>query len=147
MTRNEQLLCECQRFTRYLIRQDPSTYVVLKYAQAHEAGPLGTQGDGFDRRIVRLAARYRLLTGPAAAYIRLFGPQRVLQEKLVLLLAVLETCAPSYRRLEPAAAQRVPLLLARLLGRFCLAMLYLAAGMVVFAPLHVVLRGRPQGGE
>ena len=147
MTRNEQLLGECQRFTRYLVRQDPSTYVVLKYAEAHNAGPLGTQGDGFDRRIVRLAARYRLLTGPAAAYIRLFGPQRVLQKKLVLLLAVLETCAPSYLRLEPAAAQRVSLLIARLLGRFWLAMVYLAAGMVVFAPLHIVLRVGREGGK
>lgn len=88
---------ECRVFTRYLADQLPDDYILDKYAQAFEAGqPLHNMAESaFDRLLVRLAATHPVMTQASDIYSRFFYSDSPLRKRLVLLLALLESRAPT----------------------------------------------------
>ena len=88
---------------------------------------------------LRLAARTPLL---ADAHARLFAPASALRRKLVLLLAILETSAPAFRRVDdpgPRGTVGAWLRLAAIGGTAGLAAVL---GSALLLPVQLVLRGR-----
>ena len=141
MSAEAALEAECRRLTAYLLDAPPSPYVVACYVRAHRARPAFEPQDRFDRVALRLAA-----TGAGArladAHARLFAPASVLRRKLVLLLAILETSAPSFRRVDapgPGGALHAWLRLAWI-GAVAAAAAVL--GSVLLLPVQLLLRGR-----
>src|SRR5262249_28617966 len=94
---------ECRVFTWYLLRLQPSDYVIDKYRAAHAVTDAYTTG-GFDVWLVRVAARAPWCTALADGFATVCDRRGLLRRKLVLLLAILETSSPAHRALE--AAQR-----------------------------------------
>lgn len=133
------LEAECRRFTRYLLDEAPSPYVLACYQRAHRVSPDFTPHGAFDRAALRLAAT---APGLADAHARLFAPTSALRRKLVLLLAILEASAPSYRRVDaPGPRGRVSAWL-----RLCWIGVWggLAAlvGSALLLPVQLLFRGR-----
>jgi hypothetical protein len=135
------LEAECRRLTGYLLDAPPTPYVIACYVRAHRTTPAFEPDGTFDRVALRLAA-----SGPgvrlADAHARLFAPASALRRKLVLLLAILETASPSFRRVDdpgPRGALRAWLRLAWI-GAAAGAAAVL--GSMLLLPVQLVLRSR-----
>jgi hypothetical protein len=104
---------ECIVLTAYLIGRsaDRHATVVSRYVAAHRIPKLGLEGDGRNDALVALARRSPGAARLADAYARIFEPTGVLRRKLVLLLAILETSAPSHLLITQPPSQSLPLAL------------------------------------
>jgi hypothetical protein len=136
---------ECRTFTRYLVRRDPTPYVIGKYAAAHTASPAMARAEGkassrFDVRLTAIARRHPVLAVMADAYARIFAPRGLLRKKLVLLLAIIETSPVLFREVDLVRTPPLPLQAAALGARFALFALALIAGTIIFLPLRIVTR-------
>jgi len=94
---------EADVFARLLTGRPPSPYAVRKYIAAHEHLPLQAQ-DPFDRMLVSMASRGRLLARPADAYARFFARDSALRRKLSLMTAILESSPGGDTAYAPVAA-------------------------------------------
>lgn len=131
---------ECRAFTRYLIRQDPDPYVVLRYREGHRGIPFRVTGqrDAVDGMLVLFASRAGWRVRVADAYCRIFRPHGVLRQKLTLLLAILENAPATHRQFistESGVASAIGRTGFALLG-FSVA---LSAGILLLGPGHLVL--------
>jgi hypothetical protein len=129
---------ECRIFTRHLIGADPGEYVTTRYTDAHRVRPGFTAESPFDRFLCAFARGSPLMTRLADAWSAVFAPTAVLRRKLVLLLAMLESSAPHYRRLEAVPSVRALAFLS-LSGRGLLAVLTLLVSLLVFVPARLLL--------
>jgi len=132
---------ECHVLARYLGGRAPSRYVVERYLRAHETGVLEAQPRGFDRTLVRFAGAHPLAARIADAHARLFAPRSALRDKLVLLLALLETSAPSHRRIDDVAPGGLAGTVVALGFHGLVFALCLAAGLLLLGPARL-LAGR-----
>ena len=130
---------ECRTFTRYLVRRDPTPYVTGKYCDAHVASAAFT-GDRFDHRLTAVARLHPIVTFIADAYARFFVPRGGFRKKLILLLAILETCPPFYRAMEQAADGRLLGQVIHVGARLLLFVPAAIVGAVLFVPLRLVSR-------
>lgn len=143
MTANAPTLArECEVFVRYLTGVDADDYVRGKYLDAHAQGAVGGAADGFDAALVRWSAagttRARWIDG----YARFFAKGGLLRRKLVLLLAILESRAPSdalVDRVEPGSRAGF---LVRMTAEMALFALRLAGAALVLIPVRLALSGR-----
>lgn len=138
-TKDRELARECRLFARYLVGVEATDYVVGKYVGAHEALPALATSDRFDRLLLRLGRGPGPLRWPAAAFARVHYPASALQNKLVTLLAILETAPESGAIIDTVPSTSVPWLVLRLGVRGALAALSLVAGTVVLLPLKWAL--------
>jgi hypothetical protein len=132
---------ECRVFAEYLLGCVPPSYAVQKYADAHVVSPIFSKGSRFDFFLVRIARTHRTVTTIADAYARIFVPTGLLRKKLVLLLAILETCPPSCHLIDAMDRGGKVALLFRLLGKGVRSAVSLTAGMLLFLPAQMVLVG------
>ena len=136
---------ECRTFTRYLVRRDPTPYVIGKYAAAHTASPAMAQAEGkgssrFDVRLTAIARRHPLLAVMADAYARIFAPRGLLRKKLVLLLAIIETSPVLFPEVDLVRTPPVALQAVALGVRFALFAVALLVGTIIVLPLRIVTR-------
>lgn len=137
---------ECRVFCRYLIRQMPGTYVYQKYRVGNRASnldPTNEQGR-FGSLLVGLASAHPSLTKLADTYARIFAPRSVLRKKLVLLLAILESSAPTHHYFDSVDASGKTGFLTGLILRAPLFLLTLALSTVVLLPLQLLFGGLSQ---
>jgi hypothetical protein len=139
MTDRERLERECRVFTRLLVGQAPTEYVVSKYVEAHRAATAYTPRDRSDRWLVAGARRSPVAARLADAHARIFAPRSALRCKLVLLFAILET-SPMHRRLEPNRPRAWALVFLGLAMSGAVGALAVAAGTAVFGPVRLVAR-------
>lgn len=130
---------ECHVFTWHLLGRMPSDYVTGKYAAAHGALPSLSEGTPFDRFLVNFARWHWLTARVADAHASVFAPASLLRRKLVLLLAVLETCPPSYQDVDAAVGGKGPLVALRLAVKGAAGVVSLTAGTLFLAPTRLVL--------
>jgi hypothetical protein len=131
---------ECRVFTEHLIGQAPDPYILRKYGEAHTSESVYTGGSRFDAFLVNVASTHRMLAKLADSYARIFFPTALLRKKLILLLAILETSASSFRAMEAVDGGSNAALVARLCGRLFLFVLGLVFGVLLFAPVQIVFR-------
>jgi hypothetical protein len=75
----------------------------------------------------------------------LFARRSALRRKLILLLAILESCAPERGFLDAVEPTPLVLVALRLVGRGALFVIRLLAAALVFLPLQLALGGaRPR---
>ena len=102
---------ECSVFCRYLIGQNPNDYIRKKYRDAnlsHAFDP-GNPSHPFDDFLVAIAGISPWTTRMIDVYTLFFQRSSVIRKKLVLLLAILESAAPSHRYLD-SVDSKIPLL-------------------------------------
>jgi hypothetical protein len=129
---------ECRVFAEYLLGCAPDPYVARKYLDAHRVVPAFSKGTRFDFFLIRAARAHRSMAKLADAYARFFVPASLLRRKLVLLLAILETCSPSCHLIDSTEPGGKPMLLVRLCTRAIGTLAFVIIGVVVFLPVQIV---------
>ena len=82
---------ELAAFSRHLINREATRYVSEAYQSAHqEGGPLSTEPDRLEKKILAFARKGGWRLSVADAYVRIFLPTGVFRRKLVLALALVE---------------------------------------------------------
>jgi hypothetical protein len=99
----DQIERECRAYSRCLIGQNPSAYVIEKYRNFHQQLESDLALDRFDRFLISLSARSPFWARLADSYASLLRKNSGVRKKLVLTLALLECTPPSF-----AALDRVP---------------------------------------
>ena len=134
---------ECSIFCRYLIGQAPNDYVSKRYRDAHRSYPFTNSGSsGLSEDLLMKIAR----TSPWCAriidiYSRFFQPFSVIRKKLVLLLAILESCAPTHFYLDSVDSDLISLLPLKLVLRCLTFAILLLVVILTILPLQLVVRG------
>ena len=132
---------ECAVFCRYLIGQEPNEYVRRKYRTAHETEFMRSERtyptDGF---LVKVASNGPWSTKIIDAYTRVFHPFASIRKKLILLLAILESCGPTDTYLDSVDSNSAPLLFLRFVQRCLTFALIVIVGIVVIFPFELMLR-------
>lgn len=142
------LVAEARTFVRHLGGAGAEDRVVPRYLEAHRRGLVDATGPAaaFDRWLVAFARRGPLRARLADAYASVFHRGGLLRRKLVLVFALLETGPAAHRTLLAPARRGRAAFLAGALGRGLLALLFLLAGLALFAPARLVLRTPAPGG-
>jgi hypothetical protein len=134
----ERLEREARVFTAALIGAEPTPYVIRQYARGHVSLPLAP-AQGFNKVLLWVARGAPVLARCADAYARLFARRAILRRKLVLLLAILESSAPSDAAFASLRVSRAGVLL-RLGATGIAAGVYTVLGLLILGPLHLLSR-------
>jgi NADH dehydrogenase len=149
----KQLMHECGLLTRYLVGQQPSDYVIEKFVEAHKFSSIFDESKlkPFERFLLRNATRNIFTLKVIDAYSAFFSRSSILRNKLILMVAILESCTPSYRSFDPHPTAPVIQILLNLFANglgfavaFALAILILIPIQILFA-LRARLSG--EGGK
>lgn len=135
---DRQLERECRVFTKHLTGSEPGEYVLERYIGAHRVRTEFTSRSRLDRFLCSFAGFSPLMARLADGWAVVFAPTSVLRRKLILLLAMLESCAPHYRRLEEVRGGRARIL-AGLAVRGVAAVLTMLVALFIFVPARVLL--------
>jgi hypothetical protein len=130
---------ECKTLTHYLIKRAPTPYILAKYREAHQVSPklarLGTKP--FDNLLVELSRKNIALTKLVDSYTAVFFRNAAVRKKMVLLLAILESCAPTYPIFDqPDANGRAAFLFCFVRHGIVFALSLIVAALL-FLPLHL----------
>ena len=132
---------ECRLFTRYLLDTEATEYICERYVAAHRERWEVRDPVGFDAALIRFARRNRITTRIADSYCALFRRHAPLRQKLVLLLAILETTAPSASVLDAADGSTATVVSG--IGRAIVFALWALAGVIILTPIRALHpRGR-----
>jgi hypothetical protein len=131
---------ECRVFCRFLVGQRPSSYVLAKYHEAHVTCGLRNPQPAlsFDAVLLRIGRAHPWLTRLADVYGRFLLPASHLRVKLVVLLAILESCAPTEARFRLSQAGYLPVVYARLLLYGIGYAISVPASLLLFLPVHAI---------
>jgi len=134
------LMHECKVFTSYLIMQVPNAYVVEKYQAGHMISNLHCEPRPytFDKMLVTIASRHRFLTRLVDSYSRVVFPASVVRRKLILLMAILESCSPTHEEFEVGDKTRKGVACIRIWEGVATFLFNVALSMLFLGPLHVI---------
>jgi len=141
-----QLERECRSYTRYLIGEPPTSYVIAKYRDFHQKIGVPEARDRFDRFLLAASAHGPLWARLADSYAGIWRKQSSLRAKLVVTLALLECAPPTYEKLDrcPSGGWFGALLRLSLApaGYAC----SLLAATALFSPVHLWMKaaGEPR---
>ena len=135
---------ECKTFVPHLTGLDANPYVIKKYIDAHRALPSLQPSSRFDRILLGFARGSRITLALADAYAGVFAKSSALRKRLVLTLALLETAAPFYERIDAAAGGTPAGAFVRLTGKGTLAVVMLAIGTLLLLPIRLVAAVLPK---
>ena len=133
---------ECAIFTRALLGVAPSAYVVDRYVAAHRHRAELTAATARDLALLRVARRGVWWCRLADAFAARFRRTGALRAKLVVLVAILETAPPFYRRIDPAG-RSVPVTIVELAGRGVTAIVATVVAVIVVGPIVLLASERP----
>ena len=133
---------ECSIFCRYLIGQEPNDYVRRKYRDGHRSLSWSRCAtNSSDDLLVSIARIGTPASFVIDAYARIFRPASLVRKKLILLLAILESCAPSHLYLDSIDSNSLPMFAVKLILRLASFVLALGLGGIVVFPLELLARG------
>jgi hypothetical protein len=146
-TDDGKLVLECATFTRHLVGSAPTHYVTRKYEEAHSRLPALSPATPFDTWLVRLARGGPWRTRLADAYAAVFAPTSAVRQKLVLLLAILETTPPFCERMDQPVGRGPVSAVVIVVGAGLLAVVSLVLGMMLVLPARVAFSMMPGRGR
>jgi len=100
LSQTDQIERECRTYSRCLIGQDPTGYVIQKYRNFHRQLENDLALDRFDRFLIAASARSPFWARLADSYASLLRKNSGVRKKLVLTLALLECTPPSSEALD-----------------------------------------------
>jgi NADH dehydrogenase len=133
---------ECETFSRYLLGRPPDAYLLRKYCEASRFGEPAGERSPFEDLLLRLATRHPLVTRAVDAYARWFCPRALLRKKLILVLAIAESWAPSYVELDRADGGGRPVFVARFAAHAIVSGLLLSLAVLLLQPVRLLLWAR-----
>jgi hypothetical protein len=131
---------ECRVFCRYLVQREANTYVTQKYIDANAMLGPRMSATRMDAWLVKFAQPHPWCTRMADMYSRLLLPRSTLRSKLVILLAILESCAPTAARFYRTHNGNAALAFMLLILQCAASLLLTILAVVVLAPVHALAR-------
>jgi hypothetical protein len=135
---------ECVVFCRYLIGQEPGEYVKRKYQEGHRRSSMACDrrtDPAVDSFLVKFASISPWTTRLVDVHARVFRKSSLVRKKLILMLAILESCAPTHHYLDTVDSATITRLFLGSLYRCSTFVVMLLVAIVVIFPLQVGLRG------
>lgn len=130
---------ECTIFCRYLINQTPNSYVLKKYKEGHEATPaLNIGADDFDGLLIKIAKIRPFFTKLVDTFTAVFSKYSLFRKKMVLLIAILESCNPMHQYLDSADMSIRPVLLIKMIYKGLLFIFTLLLSIIIILPLRIM---------
>lgn len=129
---------ECILFTRYLINCIPNSYVQKKYIKGHKTSEIYGNTNAFDFYLILAARKNTFLIRLADTYTSFFYRKAALRKKIILLLAILECCSPTFSYFDSIDQTSRPLFYFSLIGRTMGFLITLFLSATVFIPLHTI---------
>jgi hypothetical protein len=126
---------EFRRLSSYLVGVTPTDYQVGKYVDFHRRRALQPR-HSFDRVLFGLSQRGGVGLALADAYTGTLCRASLVRQKLMLTLAILESAAPSFKKLD-APDKGGNLVFVLMAWRVAWAAILLATAALVLVPLHV----------
>ncbi len=136
----KQLDQEARVYTKYLIKQAPSPYVIEKYRQAHLRSPNVHQAleNPFNELLVKLSSKGPFWARLVDSYATFFLRNALVRKKIILLMAILESSAPTYQAFESPESKN-PLVIIVLLGLRGAGFVFsLFIALLIFLPLRLL---------
>ncbi len=132
---------ECIAFSNYLINQEPNSYVMDKYREAHRASETlrNLKPDPFDSLLLNLCRMSGVTAKLVDSYSSLFLRRSVVRKKMVVLLAILESCAPTYTIFDTTDPGGILTHLARMIAQGFMFCVSVVLAMVLLMPIHLML--------
>jgi len=135
----DELRNECQLFTRYLLRQDPDSYVLDCYVRLQPAALEGAPPSALPEAVLLGTGRSGLFRlRMADAYARIFRPHCLLRRKLILTFAILENSGRFHSRFTSGLSTSYLSALIRIAASIIGFGLALTASLFVVAPRIVL---------
>ncbi len=130
---------ECTVFTYYVIKQKPNSYVLGKYRQAHSIADFACtlETHAFDRLLLHVSATHPLLTKLVDAYTSIFLRSSIVRRKWILLLAILESCSPTYRCFDAPESSSKKFLIMGMIGKGVVFLFSLCLSVVLLMPVRL----------
>jgi hypothetical protein len=134
-----QLERECRTYTRFLIGQAPTPYVLEHYLDFHQKSDVmeAVKSDRFDQFLVGVSARGPFWARLADSYASVFRKNSTVRKKLVLTLALLECAPPSFETLDRVDSGGALGAVIRLGWGAALYALTLIVSFVIFTPVRL----------
>jgi NADH dehydrogenase len=129
---------ECEQFTRYLAGCNPTEYIKKKYLEGHKASRIVKNNSYFDNLLIRSAVKNTFVTRLVDVYTSVFYRNAVIRQKMVLLLAILESCPATYDNIDTVKTNYKVLFYLKLLNKTVLFFLLLFLSTVIFVPFQTV---------
>lgn len=126
---------------RYLTGVAPDAYVTEKYCLAHERTTHYELYGAFDRLLLSVALRGKFLARVADSYASVAARRSALRRKLILLVAILESCPPERGFREHTDSESVWVLSLQLFGRGLLFAFSVILGALFLLPLQALTGG------
>jgi hypothetical protein len=142
MERNNKFIAnleyETRLFTRYLINSDPDRYILGKYVEAHRQNRIHGEVGHFDNFILQAARKSFFLTKLADSYTTVFYRKSILRKKFILLLAILESCAPTCHCIDSSDNLSKLTLTIKMFQKSAIFSIALFLATIVFMPVHII---------
>jgi hypothetical protein len=132
------LRSEATVFCRYLAGREASDYVAGHYVRAHAQAARFAPRTPFDAALLRLGAGGPWTAHLCDSYACLLARDCALRRKLVLLLAILESCGPEHGFNDQVAESSAAMVVGRMAVRGTLFAVRLLLAGVVLVPLQVL---------
>lgn len=131
---------ECRAFSAYLIKQRPTDYAMAKYREAHDVSRIVERDEErfLDRMLVSVAVAHPIGAKLVDAYTAIFYKKSAVRRKWILLLAILESCAPTHKYFDGPDAGGKTRLAARLLWQGLVFILAFGLSVVLLMPAHLI---------
>ncbi len=130
---------ECITFSNYLVHRKPNAYMLEKYREAHRTNETlrNFEPNRFEDLLLNLARLSSLGTRLVDSYTALFFRGAAVRKKMVLALAVLESCAPTYPIFDSPERGGVVVFFLKMLLQGVIFVLSLLAAFVLLMPIHL----------
>lgn len=131
---------ECTVFSYYLVNQKPSEYVLEKYREAHARSHFvhGLATNHWDRFLLSISTKHPALTKLVDAYTSIFFKRSTVRKKWILLLAILESCAPTYHYFDYPETDNKKIAFIKMFWNGGVFLLALCLSIILFMPLHLI---------
>jgi hypothetical protein len=136
----DSLTQECLVFCRYLSGVSPDNYVLNKYNEANKINSemYRNQKTYFEEILITLARIHPLFTQLVDTYAVFLCKNSLLRKKLVLLLAILESCPPENYKLDHIGQHSRFILSLIILRKLFTFSLILCFAIVILLPVHII---------
>ncbi len=131
---------ECELFSRYLIGEKPTSYVLEKYVDAHKNILGAVHVTSFDSLLLEIATFHPVATATVDSYAAVFCSRAIFRQKVVVLLSILESSSPSYLHFESPDPSSKAVLVIKMLAKVAFFGVRLLVSMVVFLPLQSMFK-------
>ncbi|MCI0557750.1 MAG: hypothetical protein MN733_04590 [Nitrososphaera sp.] len=129
---------ECKALGQYLLGCRPNDYIVAKYREAHRVNKTFQSVCPFDTFLMAVATRGVLATTLVDSYTSLFFRRAVLRRKLILLVAILESCSPTHLYFELRDSEREAIVGIMILWRGIVHSVTIVLAMILLVPVHLI---------